>query len=164
MSSIVASKKSNVSIERGWLMLDYSLFLILIVTSIFLLTVGLVYVFSNWVLTTGTVTYGNKIDCVPVENTNSMYDCSFTVRYKVIGEDGTLQIYFVKVDHVIGPNIKPGDIVYIQYDPKNPASVIYGNTSYRTFGLLYLSVGALLTLISIYYWSNIKSRYHNRAK
>lgn len=144
---------------RGLLLLDYSLLMVLLATSVLLITVGLSYVLSNWVLTTGTVTFTDPVNCIALENTNNLYDCSFTARYKVINEDGTFNFYFVKVDHVIGPKIERNDQVYLQYDPKNPSIVIYGNTSYRTFGLLYLSVGTLLTLISAYYWSNMKKQY-----
>lgn len=148
--------------SRGLLLLDYSLLLVLLATSVLLIIVGLSYVFSNWVLTTGTVTLDQGSlkgpTCIPLENTNNLYDCSFRARYKAVSDDGKINYYYVQVDHVIGPKVSRSDQIYLQYDPKNPSSVIYGNTSYKTFGLLYLSVGALLTLITVYYWSNIKKQ------
>jgi hypothetical protein len=150
---LVTKTKSN---KRGILLLDYTLLVILLSTSVFLVVLGIIFVFSNWVLTTGTVTFGQKPSCIPLENTTNVYDCSFTVRYKVVNNDGKLQFYFVKVDHVIGPRVRSGDVVYLQYDPKDPSNVVYGNTSYKTYGLLYLSFGALLSLLTIYYWNSIK--------
>lgn len=152
-------RKKNSS--RGLLLLDYSLLMVLLATTVLLIVVGLSYVFSNWVLTTGIVTGDDgKLTptCIPIENTNNLYDCSFRVAYEVVGENGKPMVYHVKVDHVFGPKVAVGDNVYLQYDPKNPSTVIYGNTSYRTFGLLYLSIGSLLLLITSYYWSNIKKQ------
>ena len=122
--------------------------------SVFFLTYGFIYVNSHWVLTTGTVAYFGNLTCVPISGTSSLYDCSFLVRYKVVSDDGTPQFYGVQVNNVIGPKINIGDNVYIQYDPKDPSKVIYGNTSFQTFGLLYLTIGIIILLLTVYYWMN----------
>lgn len=138
--------------------LDYTLLIILISISLFLLVTGTYYVSSRWVLTTGKVVYNQDLICTPLSNGSTLYDCSFTVRYKATRADGSLQFYYTKVENVIGPKINRNDTVYIQYDPQDPSSAIYGNTSYRTFGLLYLSLGAFTTLLTTYYWLGLTNK------
>lgn len=160
-NSQITTKSSSKKSANSWIILDYTLVILLSSISIFLIAVGIIYLFSRFVLTTGTVAFGSPVDCVNIGSSGNLFDCSFTVRYKVVNTQGKLQLYYVKVDNAIGPKIKPGDVVYLQYDPEDPTIVVYGNTSFRTLGLLYLAIGSLLSLISVYYWSNIKNKYPN---
>lgn len=152
MTTNLIRKKHGASSIMGYIVISVLLFI-----SLSFLITGAVYVSSNWVLTTGTVIFNNPdLVCTGVPN-SSLYDCSFTVRYKVVQQDGSIKWYFVKIKNIVGPRVQRGDKVYLQYDPNDYSRVLYGNTSYKTYGLLYLTFGLILLLLAVYYWTTLNT-------
>lgn len=142
--------------KRSTNLFHLTILIALIFLTILFIVYGFANVFSNWVLTTGTVMYfQNDSTCIPIEGTSNIYDCSFNVRYRAFKPDGTSQPYIVRVNNVIGPKVNNGDTVYIQYDANDNSKVVYGNISFKTFGLLYLTMGAIMLLLTMFYWVKV---------
>jgi len=83
----------------------------------------------------------------PGGNNKIVYDCSFTVDYKI---DNTN--YSIDVNTSTGFKYSNGSSITVYYNPKDPSAGAIKSDSSHVAGIIILAVGIIIPLISWLWW------------
>lgn len=122
---------------------------------IILLIVGIKLLFKKNIYTESVTAIIKTADCSTYNNNGSIKTrCNLLIEYKnpSISKEGIVNSEDTLIKSIISDTNKlynKGESVIVYYDPKNPHTVVLTKNNWRLIGIILISIGVFILLISL---------------